>query len=141
MRLLDLFKRKKQTLPREEIPRYIVKGLIDEQKIHMGTCVKTGFREVCYLMFENGEWFLYSVVSWPIHHGVDDGREIKIKLNSDFFISNKIHTMELFLNYIYQGTLKPCRAQLQSHKNILAFLENLMKEKLQASARECNKKG
>ena len=133
MRLLDLFKRKQLTSPAKEIPRYTVKGFINEKKVHLGACVsETGYREVCYLMFENGEWVLYRNACWHIHRGADDGREIKIELNCDYFISNNICTLEQFLNYIYQGEIVPCRSLLQSHKNVLDFLDNLVKARRQA---------
>ncbi len=152
MGLLDLFKQKvvpqnadatstsneeaiqnksiSQPLINNENASYIVRGKISEDKIHLGSYISNpGDREDCYLVFEDNIWYIQSEALWPVHRGASNGGQRKNALDSGYFVFNDILTIDDLLSHIYRGNLKPCRAQLQTHTDILSLLSKLIEEK------------
>ena len=79
---------------------------------------------------KNNEWYLNLEAHW-LPNG---GGKITNKLDAGYFIH--IHKLDDLLDHIYSGSIAPCRELIQSHKDVLALLDELIQSKTKPNYNE-----
>ena len=118
---------KAKSKKRSEIIDGPINGYDFEKNIHLGHWNENFNREDVCLVFENPDWYLEWESWWEVHRGACNGGLTKHKVDKEYLTSHNIFSVDDFFDYIYKGNLASCREQIQSKKEVISFLSDLIK--------------